>query len=165
MVSVGNRAASKVFQLLTSSTGLNASVAALAQSETAILPPISAKQIFRDNVSVELAERSGEARYTGLYIYCEKITNDLKEKFRSFSGKIQLAIEVRVTCDRLEGLDQQLQLYAESVAQVLNNNRGDWGQGLYYTGGYEALFGAVKHGGRNFLKIAKVTFEVNASVN
>ena len=30
---------------------------------------------------------------------------------------------------------------------------------------YEVAFGPVKHGGRNFIQIAKITFEVGASSN
>jgi hypothetical protein len=49
------------------------------------------------------------------------------------------------------------------VTQVLDQNRGDWGEGMYYTGCYEATFGPVKHGGLNFIQIGKVTFEVGVS--
>ena len=37
-------------------------------------------------------------------MYCEKIVNDLTEKFRTFSGTVQMAIELRHSQDRLEGL-------------------------------------------------------------
>ena len=62
-------------------------------------------------------------------------------------------------------MDATLRIYTDAVGQILNQNRGDWGTGLFYGGGYEATFAAVKHGGRNFIQIAKVTFEVDASVN
>jgi hypothetical protein len=34
---------------------------------------------------------------------------------------------------------------------------------MYYAGGYQASFGPVKHGGRNFIQVAKVTFDVGVS--
>jgi hypothetical protein len=37
-------------------------------------------------------------------VYCEKIVNDLKEKFQTFSGRVQMAIELRQSQDRLEGI-------------------------------------------------------------
>jgi hypothetical protein len=74
-------------------------------------------------------------------------------------------MEVRFSQDRLEGMDQRLQLYVDALSQTLTKSRGDWGLGLYYSGGYEATFSAVKHGGRNFIKVAKVVFRVDASVD
>jgi hypothetical protein len=76
-----------------------------------------------------------------------------------------MEIDVRVSQDRLEGIDGTSQLYTDAVTQILNQNRGDWGQGLFYAGGYEISFGPVKHGGRNFIKSATVSFQVNASVD
>ena len=78
-------------------------------------------------------------------------------------GKAVMAIEVRVSQDRLDGIEEQAQMYLDAVTQVLDQNRGDWGEGMYYAGGYEATFAPVKHGGRNFIQSAKVTFEVAVS--
>jgi hypothetical protein len=46
---------------------------------------------------------------------------------------------------------------------VLDSNRGSWGQGVFFTGGYEVSFDPVQHGGRNFLQVARVSFEVDLS--
>ena len=165
MISLANTAATKILAALTAQTGLNSSIAALAQTANVSLGPISNAQLFTGQISSDIAEKAGDVKYTAVYVYCDKITNTLKEKFRSFSGRIRLAVEIRVSQDRLENIDQQLQLYTEAVTQVLNANRGDWGQGLFYTGGYEVAFGPVKHGGRNFIKHATVTIEVDGSVN
>ena len=75
--------------------------------------------------------------YPSLNVYCEKIANTLKEKFRSFSGSVQMTIEVRHSQDRLDGLQDALELYVDSVTQVLDAERGDWGSGMFYAGGYE----------------------------
>ena len=163
MTSVGNRAVTKLLQLLTA--GVNGAIATLAAAESVQIPAITGRQIVTENVSVELAEKSGDARHNAVLIYCDKISNTLREKFRTFSGRISVTIVVRVTHDRMEGVDATLRVYADSVGQVLNQNRGDWGTGLFYGGGYEATFAAVKHGGRNFIQIAKVNIEVDASVN
>ncbi len=163
MTSVGNRAVTKILQLLIA--GLNTTIAALAAEEGLQIPAINGGQIITENVSVELAEKSGDAKRNAALIYCDTIHNTLREKFRTFSGRISLTVEVRVTHDRLEGVDGTLRIYADAVGQILNQNRGDWGTGLFYGGGYEASFAAVKHGGRNFIQIAKVNFEVDASVN
>ena len=120
-------------------------------------------QILAQNVPVELAERSTDVQYPVVNVYCEKIVNQLKEKFRNFSGKAIMTIEVRVSQDRLDGVQEQLQLYVDAATQVLDQNRGDWGEGMYYAGCYEATLGPVKHGGQNFLQTGKVIFEVGVS--
>jgi hypothetical protein len=165
MVSIANRATLRLVQLLAAPSGLNTNIAALAQAESVTLAMIPVKHLFTDNVSSDIAEKSIGSKYTSVYVYCEKIVNTLKEKFRSFSGTIEMAIEVRVSQDRLEGIDRIAQLYTDAVTQTLNQNRGDWGQGLFYTGTFEISFGIVKHGGSNFLKTAKVSLEVDASVD
>ena len=165
MIGIANTATAQIVQVLTAPTGLSTSVPALAQAANVSLAAISSAQLFTGNVSSDLAEKAGDVKYTAFYVYCDKIANTLKEKFRTFSGRIRLAVEIRVSQDRLEGIDQQLQLYAEAVTQVLDANRGDWGQGLFYTGGYEVSFGPVKHGGRNFIKNATVTIEVDGSID
>ena len=122
-------------------------------------------QVRTQNVSTDLAERTGSVKYPALYVYCEKVINDLTEKFRSFSGRVQMAIEIRHSQDRLEGLQDVLELYADATTQSLNASRGDWGDGMFYSGGYEVAFGAAKHGGKNFIQVAKVTFEIQVSRN
>ena len=165
MTSLAHTATSKLVAFLTGPSGLNASIAALQQSQNVSLPAIAAKSFFTENVSSDIAEKSLEYKYAAVYIYCGKIVNGLKEKFRTFSGVIQMEIDVRVSQDRLEGIDRMSQLYIDAISQTLNQNRGDWGHGLFYAGGYEVSFGPVKHGGRNFIKSAKVSLELDASVD
>jgi len=96
-------------------------------------------------------------------VYVDRVRNLLTEKFRKFSGKVRTVAEVRVSQDRIEGIEEQLRLYVDAVTQVLEANRGSWGEGAFYTGGYEVTFEPVKHGGKNFLQAAKVVFEVDLS--
>lgn len=165
MFSVANRATSTVLQFLAAPGGLNTNIAALAQAENVTLSPLPAQNIFTENVSSDIAEKSRDIKYAAIYVYCDKIVNSLHEKFRSFSGNLQMEVDVRVSQDRLEGIDRVSRLYADAVTQTLNQNRGDWGQGLFYSGTYEIAFGPVKHGGRNFIKSAKVSFQVDASIS
>jgi len=165
LTSIAASATSKLIQLLSDPGGLNATISTMALETTASLQPIATRQVFTNNVASEIAEKSEEVKYTALYVYCDKIANTLKEKFRSFSGHLQMAIEVRVSQDRLDGLEQSAQLYTDSVTQTLNQLRGDWGQGLFYAGTYDVSFGPVKHGGKNFIKTVKITFPVEASLS
>jgi hypothetical protein len=76
-----------------------------------------------------------------------------------------MVIETRISQDRLDDIQTNLQSYVDAVTQVLADNRGDWGDGVFYAGGYEISFGGVKHGGRNFLQLAKVSFVLQISTN
>ena len=54
-------------------------------------------------------------------------------------------------------------MYVDAVCALLDDSRGDWGDGAFYAGGYEVAFEAVARGGKNFLQRAKVKFEVEVS--
>ena len=163
MAWVSSTVTGQVLALLNAPQGLNACIQALAQAAGTTLAPVGLNQLSAQNVSIDLAERSTEIRYPVVNVYCEKVANELTEKFRAFSGHAVITIEVRVSQDRLEGIEDQVQMYLDAVTQVLDQNRGDWGEGMYYVGGYQAVFAAVKHGGRNFIQVAKITFDVGVS--
>jgi hypothetical protein len=143
--------------------GLGPVVANLAADAGIELAPIPPEHIFNQNVSIALAERSQAVKYPVVHVYSDRVQNRLTEKFRAFSGKVRTVAEVRVSQDRVEGIEDQLRLYVDGVTQVLDSNRGSWGEGAFFTGGYEVSFEPVQHGGSNFLQIAKVTFEVDLS--
>jgi hypothetical protein len=149
--------------LTATATGVNSALAQLGIQMGVQLVAIPATHIINQNVPFALAEKAKGMKYPVMYVYVDRVRNLLTEKFRTFSGKVRTVTEVRVSQDRLEGLEELLRLYAEAVTQVLDSNRGTWGQGAFYTGGYEVNFDPVQHGGQNFLQIAKVSFEVDFS--
>lgn len=163
MARVGNTALNTVVQMLAGPTGLPQAVSAIAEQERLELAQIGAEHVAAQQVAFEVAEKSAGVRYPAVYVYCLGVANLLKEKFRTFSGKVYMAVEVRVTSDRLEEVSQQLQAYTNAVTDVLDAHRGEWAPGMYYAGAYKVDFGPVKHGGKNFLQAAKVQFEVEAS--
>jgi hypothetical protein len=164
MAQAASVAARKLVEFLAApDTGLGPVVANLATGAGVDLAPIPPERIFHQNVSIALAERSQAIKYPVIHVYSDRVQNKLTEKFRIFSGKVRIVAEVRLSQDRLEGIEDQLRLYAEAVTQVLDSNRGSWGEGAFFSGGYEISFEPVLHGGRNFLQIAKVTLEVDFS--
>src|SRR6266849_490956 len=144
-------------------TGLGPVLANLATDTGMELAPIPPEHIINQNVSIALAERSQAVKYPVVHVYSDRVQNKLTEKFRTFSGKVRTVAELRVSQDRMEGIEDQLRLYVDAVTEVLDSNRGSWGEGAFFTGGYEVSFEPVQHGGRNFLQIAKVIFEVDLS--
>lgn len=165
MAQAGSLTTKKVIGLLTGSAGLPANVAALSTQQNIAVPLLTNQQVVAQNVTVDIAEKSGAVKYPVIHVYTEKVLNALREKFRGFSGETQPVIEIRVSQDRLDGLEAQLHLYVDAVTQVLDGSRGDLGDGFFYAGGYDISYGPVTHGGRNFLQIAKVSFTLDLSTN
>src|SRR5215475_1373337 len=115
MANVGTRATNKLIQFLKTPAGLSENLAAVAELEGAVLAPITDRQILVQHVAQEFVERALDLRYPTLLVYCEKFTNDLREKFRTFSGRAQMVIEVRMSQDRIEGLEKLLEIYVDTV--------------------------------------------------
>ena len=156
---IGSAATRKVMERLAGPAEAGSAVGALVEAG------YEGASMRAQNAAAELVERAGAVRYPMVTVYCEKVINDLREKFRSFSGTAQIAIEVRHSQDRLEGLEEAIEAQTDAVTQALSASRGDWGDGMYYAGGYEVSFGRVSRGGRNFTQVAKVTFEIGVSRN
>ena len=164
MAITANVAARKMVGFLSStSSGVNSAVGQLANDTGVPLAMVLPASIVNENVPPALIEKATPVKYPTMHVYTDRIRNLLTEKFRIFSGKVRTVTEVRVSQDRIEGIENQLRLYVDAVTQVLDANRGSWGQGAFYTGGYEVDFDPVQHGGLNFLQIARVRFEVDFS--
>jgi|YNPMSStandDraft_1061717.scaffolds.fasta_scaffold00457_18 hypothetical protein len=163
MAALGSQATRRAVELLTGEERLAEEVSRIAARYGMELPWLGVEQVCAQSVSHELAEKTTSIKYPRVYIYCEGLANQIKEKFRTFSGKVYMAAEIRVTHDHLEKVTDQLLGYVEAVTNLLERSRGVWGPGLYYTGGYKVEFGAVKQGGKNFLQGAKIRFELDAS--
>src|SRR5437588_399241 len=118
-----------VADLLRGEGGLQANIDALAASETLPAVKLSAQQVMAQNLPADIAERNTAGKYPSIHVYCEKAANQLREKFRTFSGVVEMAIEIRVSADRVENLDAQMNLLVDAVTSTLDQNRGDWGGG------------------------------------
>lgn len=157
-------AAQKMVEFLTAeSNGVNSAVGQLANDTGVALAPVPPAHIVNEHVAPALIEKATPVKYPVIHVYTDRIRNLLTEKFRNFSGKVRTVTEVRVSQDRIEGIENQLRLYVDAVTQVLDANRGSWGSGAFYTGGYEVVFDPVQQGGQNFLQAARVSFEVDFS--
>ena len=163
MLLIAGTSTQKVLGVLTAGSGLPAALEALNVQQGLTLPRMATHQIIAQNVTPEVSDLSTVNNYPLVYVYCTKVVNELREKFRTFSGEAQMVVEARVSQDRLDQIETNLQAYADAITQVLDDNRGDWGDGIFFDGGYEVTFGGVKHGGRNFLQIAKIAFLLEIS--
>lgn len=165
MSDIGIRVSRATLNILRTPEGLPSALSALTVAEDIGTPAVQAPQVLLLNISPELAEKATTARYPLVHIYCERVTNQLREKFRRFSGKVKMTAEARVSQAKIDGIELKSQLLADAVTEVLDTNRGDWGNGMFYAGGYEIAYGPVKQGGKNFIQITKVTFDVDVSTD
>ena len=153
----------KVLAMLQSTTdGVNVRLGAIEQADGSITAR-GIRTIEALNASVDIAEKAGRAKYPALLVYCDKLTNSLKEKFREFSGKAHVVVEVRCSRDLIEGLEGDTQGYVDAVCALLDDSRGAWDSGAFYSGGYEVSYEPIGRGGKNFLQRAKVGFEIEVS--
>jgi hypothetical protein len=153
----------KTVALLSGDAGLSSTAQEITLMSGITLPPITSQQIIAQNVSAEIVEQSSSPKYPLFQVYCERLTNSHQERFRVFSGEVGIIVEARVSQDRLDGLEDQLHGCVDAVTQALDENGGDWGDGVFYSGGYSVSYNQVKHGGRNYLQAAKVSFTVALS--
>ena len=158
----GTLTSNLVARLTATAAGVSARVAAIESADASVRTP-AIRTVLAQNVSVELAEKAGETYYPALFVYCDKVQNTLVEKFREFSGKARVVVDVRHSEDGLSALELHLQVYVDAVCALLDDSRGGWGDGAFYGGGYEVNYEAVVRGGKNFLQRAKVSFEVEVS--
>jgi hypothetical protein len=158
----GTLADTVVSMLASTASGVNVRVGAIEKNDGS-LTATGIKTIVALNASVEISDKVGYVQYPALLVYCDKLSNTLKEKFRQFSGKAHMVVEVRHSQDVLAGLESSAQVYVDAVCELLNGSRGDWGSGFFYSGGYDVSFEPVARGGRNFLQRAKVGFDVEVS--
>ncbi|MDX2153225.1 MAG: hypothetical protein SFV54_20945 [Bryobacteraceae bacterium] len=164
MARLGSVARDKLAGFLSGTAGISHEIAALSADTGISLQPIEPEQIVGQNVAIETAERSGKVKYPMIHVYTDRMENRLREKFKSFSGTIRVVAEVRVSHEHLTNLERDLQIYLEALTSVLARTRGDWGSGLYFSGAYEIHISGVKSGGRNFVQVAKVICDIDASV-
>jgi hypothetical protein len=162
----GALTSSVVSRLSSITDGVSVRVGAITQGDSALQGAgraMGIRTILAQNVSADISEKTGHAHYPALLVYCDKMSNTLKEKFRRFSGKAHIVVEVRYSQDGLDTIESNLQVYVDAVCALLDDSRGDWGGGSFYTGGYEVGYEPVARGGKNFLQRAKVGFEVEVS--
>ena len=162
---LGSMVTGQVIRRITAPNGANSKLANLTSGSGLAFTPLENSQVNSRNIAADLVERSTTVKYPSVNVYCEKLVNNHSEKFRTFSGYAAMAVELRHSQDHVAGLQDALELYADSVMQTLDAAQGDWGDGLFYLGGYEMALSPIKQGGRSFIQSAKITFQIGVSRN
>lgn len=158
------RAIGRFRELLLGEAGLRQSVTTMRPGIEPFWPTDATHLIGRIHAPAELKERGGYAN-PSFEIYVERIQNRLEEKFRRFSGAVEIVTEITVSQDRIDGLASELQFYADAVTDVVERHRGSLGEGMTLSGTYEVKFEPVRKGGLNYQQIARVRCEMHLSRN
>src|SRR5579871_6768303 len=99
----GTLTAMVVSMLSSTSEGANVRIGAMVEND-ASLQAVGARSIVAMNASVELSEKTGYVQYPLMLVYCDTVSNALKEKFRQFSGTAHVVVEARYSQDKLGNL-------------------------------------------------------------
>src|SRR5580698_10238581 len=100
----GTLAETVVSMLASTTNGVNVRVGAIAKNDASVSAS-GIQTIAALNASVEISDKVGYVQYPALLVYCDKLSNTLKEKFRDFSGKAHVVVEVRQSQDTLPGIE------------------------------------------------------------
>lgn len=156
-------ASQKLADLLTQIPGLAEEVQTISAGELDPPPPISSQQVFVSAAPIEIAEKRQQLAYPRVGIFCEKFKNTQWEKFRSISGSASVIAEIAITGNLVEQADRWIHFYVEAVTNILRRNAGDWGDGVFFSGGYSVALGVPRPGAAGFLQVAQVSCELAVS--
>jgi hypothetical protein len=155
---IHSRAVNALLTLLQGEAGLGSPA-----SRTGIpldLPTAVVNPQVMAQVPAELSE-DASVSYPVIHVYCERVTNQLTEKFSTFSGLVDIVIELRVSDDSPERIGQVTAREIEAVLRLLHLNRGQWADGVYFSGKYEVHFSPVRRGGTSLLQVSRVKLPVH----
>ncbi len=149
---------------LTSGNALEQKITSTTAGLTIAVPAITAEQVLLSSAPPGLGDDNLALSYPRVCIYSSGLRNTQLEKFRSFSGQVAVVAEIWASDDLITNADQWIHFYVESVAEILQEAVGDWGNGLFYPGSYDVQFDPPKAGGIGFVESAKLSFNLEASL-
>lgn len=155
----------KVLNLLTAANALQQKVETIAGSTNIILPVITSAQVVLSSAPPNMGDEDLQLTYPRVCVYSAAVKNTQIEKFRSLSGTISVTAEVWASGNLISETDQWIHYYVEGVTEILRQNIGDWGDGMFFSGMYEVQLQAPKVGGFGYVESAKVICSLNVSQN
>jgi len=158
-------AAQTLVTLLTSNAAIENEVTGLAAASGISVPAIPSNQVYLSSAPAAMADLQQQLGYPRITVYSAKVSNTQIEKFRTLSGTVSVTAEITGTADLVSDVDTYIHFYIEAVTNILRENRGDWGNGLFYSGAYDVTVQPPTTGGSGFLQLAKVNLDVGVSLN
>ena len=159
------QAAQKLSDLLTLEDTLQQQIAAIAVSCNVNVPVITAGQVVLSSATPDIGDSNIQLQYPRVCIYSGGVKNAQIEKFRSLSGTLAITAEIWASGNLVMNTDQWIHFYVEAATNILRQNIGDWGDGIFFSGLYDVQFQAPRAGGLGFVQSARVTCNLNVSRN
>jgi hypothetical protein len=156
-------ASQKVHDLLTSNSALAEKLADLSRSNGASVPAIEPARVYLSSAANDVGDTESRLGYPRVCVYSSGFTNSQYEKFRSLSGSVSTTTDVWTSGNQVEDTDRWIHFYVESIAALLRENPGDWGDGVFFSGIYDVQFQAPRAGGLGFIQLARFRFELTVS--
>lgn len=154
-----------VANLLTAENALSSQIAAVEEEFGYTLPAIPLSQIVLSAADADVLDRRQQISYPRIAVYADHVVNDLREKFRTLSGTVSVTIAVAASADLVDQVEQWIHYYVEAITNVLSQNIGDWGNGMFFPGTYDVQLQPPKPGGSGFVQTANVTCLLSVSRN
>jgi hypothetical protein len=158
-------AAQKLSDLLTLGDALQLQISNIAVSCNATVPAITAGHVVLSSATPDIGDSNIQLQYPRVCIYSGAVKNTQIEKFRSLSGTLAVTAEIWASDNLVTNTDQWIHFYVEAATNILRQNIGDWGDGVFFSGIYEVQFQGPRAGGLGFVQSAKVTCNLNVSRN
>ncbi len=140
--------------------GLNAQLGGIATRDSVILPLVDDNAWFSANLPAALIDEQQDApiAYPHVLIYLRGSRNENIEKFRYFSGRHEVAVEIRVSVEgfpQVAAMEDMLDRYVEAALNVLQSTARNWGaQPVQYGGRHTVAYEPVQDGGLNLVQSA-----------
>jgi hypothetical protein len=155
----------KLSDLLMTENALQQQINAVSSSSNVSVPLITASQVVLSSTVPAMGDQDLQLTYPRICLYTASIKNTQVEKFRSLSGTVSVVAQVWASADLLSQTDQWIHYYVEAMTNILRQNIGDWGDGLFFPGEYDVQLQAPKAGGLGYVELATVTCVLNVSRN
>jgi hypothetical protein len=165
MTPISLTAAQKFVAVLTNASALQQKLADLGAAVRPALPLITPGQVVLSSAGPDLADRNAQLSYPRVCVYSVGFKNTQLEKFRSISGGVSLVADIWSSADLVDHAELWLHFYIEGITELLMANRGDWGDGFCFAGGYDVQVQPPKGGGLGFVQAARLTFSLHVSRN
>ncbi len=156
-------AANKLLNLLTVNDALSQAISANAAASGVDVPPLNTSQIITSYADPDIGDLNLQLTYPRVCIYANQVTNNQREKFRAFSGMVSLVSDVWSSSDLEQTTETALHFFGEGIAEILEANLGDWGDGFRYSGVYSIQVYPPKEGGLGFVQLARITCHLDVT--
>jgi hypothetical protein len=155
----------KLLNLLVNGNALSQQISAFENSSQVNLPVISSGQIVLSSANPDIGDKDLQLAYPRISLYSAAVKNTQFEKFRSLSGAISVIAEIWASANLVNQTDQWIHYYVEAMTNILRQNIGDWGDGIFFAGVYDVQFHTPKVGGFGYVEAATLTCSLTVSRN